>query len=84
MRVKKKRNYQREYRLFHKSKKAKKARAGRNFRRRRAERDGRVSKGDGKDVHHYTVGGRTMTRIEPASVNRGRSEASRRPGSSRK
>ena len=84
MRVKKKRNYRREYRLFHKSKKAKKARAGRNFRRRRAERDGRVSKGDGKDVHHYTVGGKTMTRIEPASVNRGRTEASRRPGSSRK
>tara|TARA_B100000900_G_scaffold406089_1_gene416604 strand:- start:2215 stop:2469 length:255 start_codon:yes stop_codon:yes gene_type:complete len=84
MRVKKKRNYKREYRLFHKNKKAKKARAGRNFRRRRAERDGRVSKGDGKDLHHYTVGGKTMTRIESASVNRGRSEASRRPGSSRK
>ena len=40
-------------------------------------------KGDGKDVHHYTVGGKTMTRVEPASVNRGRSEASRRPGSIR-
>jgi len=84
MRLKKKRNYKREYRLFHKSKKSKRDRAGRNRRRRKAAREGRVMKGDGKDVHHYTVGGRTMTRVEPASVNRGRSEASRRPGSSRK
>tara|TARA_R100000654_G_C2673335_1_gene126401 strand:- start:53 stop:304 length:252 start_codon:yes stop_codon:yes gene_type:complete len=83
MRVKK-RNYDEEYELFHKSKKAKKARAGRNYRRRKAAREGRVKKGDGKDLHHYVVGGVTKTRVEDASVNRGRSEASRKPGSNRK
>ena len=84
MRVKKKRNYKREYRLFHKSKKAKKARAGRNFRRRRAEREGRVRKGDGKDLHHYEENGTTRTRVEPASVNRGRREGPRLFGSRRR
>ena len=79
-----KRDYKDEYKKFHSSPSAKKARAGRNLRRRRALKNGQVSKGDGKDVHHYTVGGRTFTRVEPASVNRGRKEKSRLKGSTRK
>lgn len=41
--------------------------------RRKAEAEGRVSKGDGKDVHHVSgVGRGGRTRIEDASKNRGR------------
>ncbi len=40
------------YRKYHASPKAKKQRAARNKARRDAEKAGRVSKGDGKEVHH--------------------------------
>lgn len=48
----KKRNYKREYELYHSSPEQKKKRAKRNAARRQAERDGRVRKGDGKDIDH--------------------------------
>lgn len=47
-----KRNYRREYDQFHAKTKQKKLRAKRNNARRRLERAGRVSKGDGKEVDH--------------------------------
>lgn len=49
---KKKRNYKKEYKDYHGSPEQKKRRAQRNAARRKAEKDGRVKKGDGKEVHH--------------------------------
>tara|TARA_R100000700_G_C3040943_1_gene64986 strand:+ start:217 stop:456 length:240 start_codon:yes stop_codon:yes gene_type:complete len=79
MRVKK-RNYKKEYIKFQSSTKEKKNRAGRNKRRRKAEKEGKVKKGDGKDIHHK---GKRI-KIEPRSINRGRKEKSRVKGSKRK
>lgn len=47
-----KRDYAQEYANYHSKSKQKKNRAGRNTARRQAERTGKVSKGDGKDIHH--------------------------------
>lgn len=46
------RDYAKEYRDYHASEEQKKNRAQRNAARRELERDGRVHKGDGKDVDH--------------------------------
>jgi hypothetical protein len=46
------RDYKREYSLFHSKPEEKKRRAQRNRSRRMLQALGRVSKGDGKDVHH--------------------------------
>jgi len=48
----KKRDYKAEYKKYHSTPKAKKDRAKRNKNRRQFERDGRVSKGDGKEIDH--------------------------------
>lgn len=50
--VKEARNYDREYDKYQGTEKQKKERAMRNRARREAEKEGRVHKGDGKDVHH--------------------------------
>jgi|TARA_Y100000289_G_C3928315_1_gene154855 hypothetical protein len=47
-----KRNYKKEYARDHASDKQKKRRAGRNAARRKMEANGKVRKGDKKDVHH--------------------------------
>tara|TARA_R110001583_G_scaffold75635_3_gene208053 strand:+ start:250 stop:492 length:243 start_codon:yes stop_codon:yes gene_type:complete len=80
MRVVKKRNYKKEYKKFQSSDKEKKNRAARNKRRRKAEKNGSVKKGDGKDIHHK---GKKI-KIEPRSKNRGRIEKSRVKGSKRR
>lgn len=51
-----------------------KKRVTRNADRRKAMKEGRVSKGDGKDVHHTkgASGGRGNTRVVSASANRAR------------
>lgn len=46
------RDYDREYDTYHSTDAQKKRRAARNKARRRLEREGRVRKGDGKDVDH--------------------------------
>ena len=46
------RNYKQEYERYHKSPEQKKRRAMRNKVRRMMEREGKVKKGDGKDIHH--------------------------------
>jgi hypothetical protein len=46
------RNYRKEYDNYQGSEEQKKKRAARNKARRQLEREGKVSKGDGKDVHH--------------------------------
>ena len=63
-------------RKYNSTEKAKKDRAARNKARRQAERDGRVSKGDGKDVDHKKPlrnGGsnaKSNTRVRSKSANR--------------
>jgi hypothetical protein len=46
------RNYAREYAMYHSSPKQKKRRAQRNAARRKMMKAGKVHKGDGKDVDH--------------------------------
>jgi hypothetical protein len=46
------RDYRDEYEKFQSSTKAKKDRAARNKARRELEREGRVRKGDGRDIDH--------------------------------
>ena len=48
----KSRNYKNEYKKFHSSPKAVAERSSRNKARRKLTKTGRVSKGDGKDIHH--------------------------------
>lgn len=49
---KRKRNYRKEYDDYHGTAEQRKRRAARNRARRKAMREGRVKKGDGKEVHH--------------------------------
>ncbi len=80
MKAIKKRDYKDEYQKFHSGGVQKKRRALRNKNRRRLEAGGRVSKGDGMDIHHKGNYVEVMT----ASKNRGIAEKSRLPGSKRK
>ena len=48
----KKRNYAREYKLYHSKPAQVKRRSQRNSARRKMAAKGKVRKGDGKDVHH--------------------------------
>lgn len=74
--AKSKRNYKREYEKYHSKPEQKKKRAARNKARREAEKDGKVKKGDGKDVDHrkpLRSGGSTHksnTRVRSRSANR--------------
>lgn len=70
-----KRDYRREYDEYHASPAQKKRRAERNAARRKAMREGRVSKGDGKEVHHVRAKrtgslANTPTRVVSRSTNR--------------
>jgi hypothetical protein len=68
------RDYGSEYRNYHSTEKAKKQRARNNKARRKMEKEGKVRKGDGKDVSH--VNNRTSDnrssnlRVESPSKNR--------------
>lgn len=70
------RNYENEYKAYHSSEEQKKKRAARNAARRKMEKEGKVSKGDGKDVDHkvpLAKGGsnaRSNLTVKPASKNR--------------
>ena len=68
------RDYRKEYDEYHGTEEQKKRRARRNRDRRRAEREGRVRKGDGKEVHHpdasRTGGMGNRTRVVSKSTNR--------------
>ncbi len=89
-----KRNYKKEYENYHKGREQKKKRAARNKARRQAEKEGRVRKGDGKDVDHkkpLRSGGSTdksNTRVRDRSANRadngGRGGRKRKTASKRK
>lgn len=70
------RNYRKEYDNYQGSEEQKKKRAARNKARRQLEREGKVSKGDGKDVDHkkpLAKGGsnaRSNLKAVPKSKNR--------------
>lgn len=78
-----------EYSRYQSSKKAKRDRASRNRARREAEREGRVHKGDGKEIDHVrglASGGsnaKSNTRVVSRKFNRSRKQNSRRRGSRR-
>jgi hypothetical protein len=66
-----------EYDEYHSKPEQKKNRAARNTARREAERDGKVSKGDGKDVAHKKAlinGGsnaKSNVKVQDQATNRG-------------
>lgn len=68
------RDYKDEYEKFQSSTKSKKDRAHRNKVRRKALRDGRVKKGDGKDIDHVDGNPRNNSkknlRVVSKSTNR--------------
>lgn len=65
------RNYKKEYKNYQGKPEQIKRRAQRNTARRRAEKAGKVSKGDGKDVHHVTHNTASKkVRVTSASANR--------------
>ncbi len=70
------RDYKKEYREYHAKKEQKKNRAARNNARKRMEKKGVVSKGDGKDVGHKKAlhngggNGNGNIRVESRKTNR--------------
>ncbi len=72
MKVIKERNYKKEYKKFQSGGVQKKRRALRNGLRRKYMKGGKVSIGDGKDIHHYHKGGELRSRVESVKTNRGR------------
>lgn len=68
------RDYKEEYRKYHGTDKYKKDRVARNRNRRLYIREGKVKKGDGKDIDHKDGNPRnnhrSNLRIVPRSVNR--------------
>lgn len=82
------RDYEREYKRFQSSKKAKRDRAARNKARRQAMREGRVHRGDDKEVDHRDSNPQhnssSNLRVVSRKFNRSRKENSRRRGSRRR
>ena len=70
------RNYKKEYKKYHSKDEQKKKRAKRNSARRTMEKEGKVRKGDGKDVNHkkpLAKGGsnkRSNLNVKSKSANR--------------
>jgi hypothetical protein len=68
------RNWRKEYDNYHSSEEQKKNRAKRNAARRKMERAGKVSKGDGKDIDHKNGinagNGKGNLRVQSKSANR--------------
>ena len=69
------RNYKQEYERYHSSDKQKKRRASRNAARKKLEREGRVQKGDGNDVHHSSGNPMNNSRLSVRSATNNRSFA---------
>ena len=70
-----KRNYRREYDEYHGKPEQKKRRAERNSARDKAEKAGKVRKGDDKEVHHTSPKGKKgslgkKTRVVSRATNR--------------
>jgi hypothetical protein len=69
------RDYKSEYDNYHSSEKAKKKRAENNTARRKMEKAGKVSKGDGKDVAHRNnrTGDNSMSNLKAEAPSKNRS-----------
>jgi len=72
------RDYKEEYRKYHSKPEQKRRRAARNAARRKMEREGKVKKGDGKDVDHKDRNphnnSKSNLRVQSKSKNRGRNK----------
>lgn len=82
--AKKPRNYKKEYKDYHGTEEQKKRRAQRNAARRKAERSGKVSKGDGKEVDHVGAnrkGKLNNSRVRVVSKRTNRRKQPKRDGS---
>ena len=80
------RNYKREYETYHKSAKQKRRRAQRNSARRKMEKAGKVSKGDGKDVDHanHNTADKSTKNLKVMSKSRNRAKNLGRGGRPKK
>lgn len=78
------RNYKEEYRRYHSKPEQKKRRAARNTARRRMEREGKVRKGDGKDVDHKNGNPRDNRRSNLQAKSRSANRSFRRTRTARK
>jgi len=80
------RNYKREYAKYHSSAKQKRRRAQRNSSRRKMEKAGRVSKGDGKDVDHsnHNTADTSTSNLKVMSKSRNRAKNLGKGGRPRK
>jgi 5-methylcytosine-specific restriction endonuclease McrA len=71
------RNYKKEYANYHGKPEQKKKRAQRNSARRQLEREGKVRKGDGKDVNHVKAlakgGSNNRSNLQVTSRSKNRS-----------
>lgn len=69
------RDYKSEYENYHSSEKSKKKRAENNAARRKMEKAGKVSKGDGKDVAHKNnrTGDNRMGNLKAEAPSKNRS-----------
>lgn len=76
------RDYKSDYAQFQSSDSAKKDRASRNAARRKMEKEGKVHKGDGRDVDHKnskaTDNSDSNLRVMSKSKNRGRTSKGKR------
>ena len=81
----KKRDYKKQYEEYDGKESVKKDRAKRNGARRQMEREGKVSKGDGKDVDHKKPlskgGGNSRSNLRVRSSSSNKSFARKKDGS---
>ena len=78
-----KRNYRKEYDNYHSRTKQKKRRASRTTARAIMARKGKVTKGDGKDVHHTSGNPMNNKKLAVKSKSRNRSFARTKTGRKR-
>ena len=79
----KKRNYRKEYDEYHGTPEQKKRRAQRNKARKKAQKSGKVKKGDNKEVHHVGSNrkGKLGNRTKVVSKRTNRRKQPKRDGS---
>lgn len=71
------RDYDSDYEKFQSSPEQKKARAARNRNRRKAEKEGKVRKGDGKDIDHIDGNPKNNSKKNLRVISRSKNRAKR-------
>lgn len=88
MAAKKKRNYKKEYQNFHGKPEQRKKRSKRVLARRKMEKTGAVSKGDGKDIDHKkplrSKGGNSKSNLRVRAKSANRADNGHRKGESQR